>query len=71
MTEALLLERPSSDIVVLKLHRPQVRNALNLELRTRLADEITRLSTKPKSYRQPTPPNSMMMTAALFMRVLQ
>jgi len=38
MTEALLLERPSSDIVVLKLHRPQVRNALNLELRTRLAD---------------------------------
>jgi|SRR3974390_1233178 len=47
MTEALLLERPSSDIVVLKLHRPQVRNALNLELRTRLADEITRLGADP------------------------
>ena len=47
MSEVLLLERPSSDIVVLKLNRPRVRNALNLEVRTRLADEITRLGADP------------------------
>jgi enoyl-CoA hydratase/carnithine racemase len=40
--DALIIERPSSDIVVLKINRPQVRNALNLEVRTRLADEVTR-----------------------------
>src|SRR4029078_7382371 len=40
--DSLIVERPSSDIVVLKINRPQVRNALNLEGRTRLADEVTR-----------------------------
>jgi len=40
--DSLIVERPSSDIVVLKINRPQVRNALNLEVRTRLADEVTR-----------------------------
>ena len=40
--DSLLVERPSSDIVVLKINRPQVRNALNLDVRTRLADEVTR-----------------------------
>jgi enoyl-CoA hydratase len=40
--ELLLIERPSEGIVVLRLNRPQVRNALNLELRMRLADEVTR-----------------------------
>src|SRR5262245_66429830 len=43
--ESLIVERPSSDIVVLKINRPQVRNALNLDVRTRLADEITRCGT--------------------------
>ena len=47
MTDVLLLEKPSSDIVVLRLNRPQVRNALNLEVRTKLADEITRLGADP------------------------
>ena len=47
MTDVLLIEKPSSDIVVLRLNRPQVRNALNLELRIRLADEITRLGGDP------------------------
>ena len=47
MTDVLLLEKPSSEIVVLRLNRPQVRNALNLEVRTRLADEITRLGADP------------------------
>lgn len=40
--DSLIVESPSNDIVVLKINRPQVRNALNLEVRTRLADEITR-----------------------------
>jgi enoyl-CoA hydratase/carnithine racemase len=38
----LLIERPSNEIVVLRLNRPQVRNALNLAVRARLADEVTR-----------------------------
>jgi enoyl-CoA hydratase/carnithine racemase len=40
--DSLVIERPSSDIVVLKINRPQVRNALNLDVRTRIADEVTR-----------------------------
>lgn len=40
--DSLIVERPSNDIVVFRINRPQVRNALNLEVRTRLADEITR-----------------------------
>jgi enoyl-CoA hydratase len=40
--DPLLIERPSDDIVVFRINRPQVRNALNLEVRTRLADEVTR-----------------------------
>jgi enoyl-CoA hydratase len=40
--DQLIVERPASDIVVLKINRPQVRNALNLEVRTRLADEVSR-----------------------------
>ena len=40
--DTLLIERPSNDIVVFRINRPQVRNALNLEVRMRLADEITR-----------------------------
>jgi enoyl-CoA hydratase len=40
-SNSLLIERPSNDIVVFRLNRPQVRNALNLEVRARLADEIT------------------------------
>ncbi len=40
--DVLLVEYPSDAIVVLRLNRPQVRNALNLEVRTRLADEVTR-----------------------------
>ncbi len=42
--EQVIVERPSSDIVVLKINRPQVRNALNLDVRTRLADEVARCS---------------------------
>jgi len=44
--DSLIVERPSDDIVVLKINRPQVRNALNLDVRTRLADEVTRCSAE-------------------------
>lgn len=40
--DPLLVESPANDIVVLRINRPQVRNALNLEVRTRLAGEIAR-----------------------------
>jgi enoyl-CoA hydratase/carnithine racemase len=40
--DSLIGECRSSDIVVLRINRPQVRNALNLGVRTRLADEVTR-----------------------------
>jgi enoyl-CoA hydratase/carnithine racemase len=48
-TDVLLVEHPSDDIVVLRLNRPQVRNALNLALRIRLADEITRYGADAKT----------------------
>jgi enoyl-CoA hydratase len=38
--EQVIVERVASDIVVLKINRPHVRNALNLAVRTRLADEV-------------------------------
>jgi enoyl-CoA hydratase len=42
--DSLLIERPSNDIVVFRINRPQVRNALNLDVRVRLADEVTRFA---------------------------
>jgi len=46
--DVLLVEYPSDAIVVLRLNRPRVRNALNLEVRTRLADEVTRRAADEK-----------------------
>jgi enoyl-CoA hydratase/carnithine racemase len=46
--DPLLVEHPSDAIVVFRLNRPQVRNALNLEVRARLADEITRHAADEK-----------------------
>jgi len=46
-SDSLLVERPSDAIVVFRLNRPQVRNALNLEVRARLADEVTRHAYDP------------------------
>jgi enoyl-CoA hydratase/carnithine racemase len=45
---SLLIERPSNDIVVFRINRPEVRNALNLEVRTGLADGITRYAADPE-----------------------
>ncbi|MBS0248845.1 MAG: enoyl-CoA hydratase/isomerase family protein [Proteobacteria bacterium] len=51
MTEPdpLLVEHPSDDIVVLRLNRPQVRNALSLTLRQRLAEEVLRYGADSKT----------------------
>ena len=46
--ESLLVEHPTEDIVVFRINRPQVRNALNLDVRVRLADEITRCGADGK-----------------------
>ena len=46
-SDSLLVERPSNDVVVFRINRPRVRNALNLEVRTRLADEVTRFGADP------------------------
>jgi enoyl-CoA hydratase/carnithine racemase len=48
LPDPLLVEHPSDAIVVFRLNRPQVRNALNLEVRARLADEITRHAADEK-----------------------
>ena len=45
--DPLLIERPSDDIVVLRLNRPEVRNALNIPMRVRLAEEVTRFGDDP------------------------
>lgn len=47
MPDELLIERPLDGIVVFRLNRPQVRNALNLSVRMRLAEEVTRFSADP------------------------
>ena len=42
-SEVLLLERPAAGVAVLRLNRPQVLNALNLELRVALARAFEQL----------------------------
>ena len=46
-SDILLVERPVDAVVVLRLNRPEVRNALNLDLRARLADEVARFGADP------------------------
>jgi enoyl-CoA hydratase/carnithine racemase len=45
--DILLVERPADAVVVLRLNRPEVRNALNLDIRIRLADEVARYGVDP------------------------
>lgn len=47
MNDLLLEERPVAGVVVLRLHRPAVLNALNLALRQALAEHVTRLDADP------------------------
>jgi enoyl-CoA hydratase/carnithine racemase len=46
-TDPLLIERPSDDIVVLRINRPQVRNALNMAVRTSLAAAVVQRGADP------------------------
>jgi len=46
-SDILLVERPADAVIVLRLNRPDVRNALNLDIRIRLADEVTRAAADP------------------------
>ena len=41
MTDLVLLERPAESVVLLRINRPEVRNALNLEVRKLLAKHLT------------------------------
>lgn len=45
--DPLIVERPSEAVALLRLNRPQVRNALNLPLRKRLAEEVTKAVADP------------------------
>jgi enoyl-CoA hydratase len=40
--DQLIVERPSDDIALLRINRPEVRNALNLIVRQRISAEVTR-----------------------------
>ncbi len=46
--DPVLIESPSDDIVLFRINRPEVRNALNLDVRTRLADGVTLHAADPK-----------------------
>lgn len=46
--DPVIVERPSNAIAVFRINRPQVRNALNLDVRARLADEVTRHAADPE-----------------------
>jgi enoyl-CoA hydratase/carnithine racemase len=45
--DPLIVERPSEAVTLLRLNRPQVRNALNLPLRKRLAEEVSNAVANP------------------------
>jgi enoyl-CoA hydratase len=45
--DPLIVERPSGEIAVLRINRPEVRNALNLAVRQRVSAEVTRFAADP------------------------
>jgi enoyl-CoA hydratase len=47
MSDVLLEERPAEGVVVLRIHRPEVLNALNLTLRCALAEAFRRVDAEP------------------------
>ena len=44
MTDVVLLERPAEGVVLVRINRPEARNALNLEVRKLLSRYLTELS---------------------------
>jgi len=47
MSDPLIVERPSDEIAVLRINRPEVRNALNLAVRQRISSEVARFVAEP------------------------
>lgn len=47
MTDVVLLERPAEAVALLRINRPEARNALNLEVRRLLARHLTELGEDP------------------------
>jgi len=47
MAEVVLLERPAEGVALLRINRPEARNALNLEVRKHLARHLTELGEDP------------------------
>jgi enoyl-CoA hydratase/carnithine racemase len=47
MSDPLIVERPSDAIAVLRINRPEVRNALNLAVRQRISTEMTIFAADP------------------------
>jgi enoyl-CoA hydratase/carnithine racemase len=45
--DVVLLERPEDGVALVRLNRPEVRNALNLELRQKLAEVFRALAEEP------------------------
>src|SRR6185312_5331318 len=46
--DPLIVERPSEAVVLLRLNRPERRNALNVPLRKRIAEAVTESVADPK-----------------------
>ena len=44
----LVVERPSAHVVLLRLNRPEARNALNFELRKAIATALTEAGADPE-----------------------
>src|SRR4051812_3462325 len=41
MADVVLIERPSEGLALIRINRPEVRNALNMEVRRLLAERLT------------------------------
>jgi enoyl-CoA hydratase/carnithine racemase len=47
MSAVVLVERPAEGVALVRINRPEVRNALNMEVRTLLAQHLTELGNDP------------------------
>lgn len=47
MTDPVLLERPADHVAVVRINRPDARNALNMEVRRLIADHLAALTDDP------------------------
>ena len=47
MTDVVLVERPAEGVALLRINRPEARNALNMEVRKAIANHLTELAEDP------------------------